>query len=45
LSSPARAGAILGHFRRRMADRYSVIKLTPALFADAMLKARKHRLS
>jgi hypothetical protein len=42
--SPAQAGAILGHFRRHMADRYSIIELSPALFADAMLKARKRRL-
>jgi uncharacterized protein len=42
--SRAQAGAILGHFRRHLADRYSIIELTTALFADAMLKARKHRL-
>ena len=42
--SPAQAGAILGHFRRHLAERYSIIVLTPALFADAMLKARKRRL-
>jgi uncharacterized protein len=42
--SGARAGAILGHFRRRLAARYSIIELTPSLFADAMLRARKRRL-
>ncbi len=42
--SPAQAGAILGHFRRLLAERYSIIELTPVLFADAMLKARKRRL-
>jgi len=42
--SPAQAGAILGHFRRRLTHRYRVIELTPSHFADAMLKARKHRL-
>ncbi len=42
--SPAQAGAILGHFRRHLAQRYRVIELTPALFDNAMLTARKHRL-
>jgi predicted nucleic acid-binding protein len=42
--STAQAGAILGHFRRHLAERYRIIELTPALFDDAMLKARKHRL-
>jgi predicted nucleic acid-binding protein len=42
--SPAQAGAILGHFRRHLAQRYRVIELTPSLFADAMLAARTHRL-
>jgi uncharacterized protein len=42
--SAAQAGAILGHFRRHLAQRYRVIELTPALFANAMLTARKHRL-
>jgi uncharacterized protein len=41
---PAQANAILGHFRRHLTQRYRVIELTPALFADAMLVARKHRL-
>lgn len=35
---------ILGHFRRHLAQRYHVIELTPAIFAEAMLAARKHRL-
>jgi predicted nucleic acid-binding protein len=42
--SPAQAGAILGHFRRHLAQRYRVIELTKALFDAAMLTARKHRL-
>ncbi len=42
--SAAQAGAILGHFRRHLAERCRIIELTPALFADAMLKARKRRL-
>jgi uncharacterized protein len=42
--SAAQAGAILGHFRRHLVQRYRVLDLTPAIFADAMLKARKHRL-
>jgi predicted nucleic acid-binding protein len=40
----AQANAILGHFRRHLAQRYRVLELTPTLFADAMLAARKHRL-
>jgi predicted nucleic acid-binding protein len=42
--SPAQAGAILGHFRRHLAQRYRVIELTGVLFTEAMLVARKHRL-
>jgi hypothetical protein len=42
--SPAQAGAILGHFRRHLAQRYHVLELTPGLFTEAMLAARKHRL-
>jgi predicted nucleic acid-binding protein len=42
--SPPRAGAILGHFRRHLTQRYRVVELTPELFATAMLAARKHRL-
>jgi uncharacterized protein len=42
--SAAQAGAILGHFRRHLTQRYRVLDLTPAIFADAMLKARKRRL-
>jgi uncharacterized protein len=42
--SPAQAGAILGHFRRHLTQRYRVIELTPALFSNAMVAARKHRL-
>jgi predicted nucleic acid-binding protein len=42
--TPAQAGAILGHFRRHLIQRYRVVELTPALFDDAMQVARKHRL-
>jgi predicted nucleic acid-binding protein len=42
--STAQAGAILGHFRRHLAERYRIIELTLALFDDAMLQARKHQL-
>src|SRR4051812_28266240 len=42
--SPAQAGAILGHFRRHLAQRYNVLEITPALFTEAMTAARKHGL-
>ena len=42
--TPAQAGAILGHFRRHLIQRYRVVELTTALFNDAMLAARTHRL-
>jgi|SRR5271157_2671742 len=42
--SPAQAGAILGHFRRHLLQRYRVIELTPVMFNNAMVVARKHRL-
>lgn len=42
--SAAQAGAILGHFRRHLSQRYRVVELTPDLFNNAMLAARKHRL-
>ena len=42
--SPAQAGAILGHFRRQLTQRYRVIELTPILFNNAMQAARKHQL-
>ena len=42
--SAAQAGAMLGHFRRHLDQRYRIIDLTPAIYADAMLKARKRRL-
>jgi uncharacterized protein len=42
--SAAQAGAILGHFRRHLTQRYRVVELTPALFDNAMLTARKHGL-
>ncbi len=42
--SSAQAGAIIGHFRRHLKQRYRVIELTPALLDNATLVARKHRL-
>jgi predicted nucleic acid-binding protein len=42
--STAQAGAILGHFRRHLVQRYRVVELTPAFFDSAMVTARKHRL-
>jgi predicted nucleic acid-binding protein len=42
--SGAQVGAILGHFRRQLTEYDRIIELTPALFAEAMLTARKHRL-
>jgi predicted nucleic acid-binding protein len=42
--SGAQAGAILGHFRRHLVQRYRVVELTPALFGSAMVIARKYRL-
>lgn len=42
--SPAKAGAILGHFRRHLTQRYSVVELTPHLLDDAVSLARIHGL-
>jgi len=42
--SSAQAAAILGHFRRHITLRYRVIELTPILFTNAILAARKHHL-
>ena len=42
--SAAQAGAILGHFRRHLAERYSILEFTAALAAEAMLLARAHGL-
>jgi hypothetical protein len=42
--SAAQAGAILGHFRRHLTQRYRVLEMTRSLMDDAMLLARKHRL-
>jgi predicted nucleic acid-binding protein len=42
--SAAQAGAILGHFRRHLAQRYVITEITPRLIADAMLSARRHGL-
>ena len=35
---------MLGHFRRHLDQRYRVLDLTPAIFADAMLRACGRRL-
>ena len=42
--SPAQAGAILGHFRRHLAQRYVIVEVTPPLLTDATLLARRHGL-
>lgn len=42
--SAAQAGAMLGHFRRHLTQRYSILELTPAQAAEAMLLARAHGL-
>jgi predicted nucleic acid-binding protein len=42
--SAAQAGAILGHFRRHLTQRYTIVEVTPPLAADAMLLARRHGL-
>jgi predicted nucleic acid-binding protein len=42
--SAAQAGAILGHFRRHLTQRYTIVEVTPPLVADAMLLARRHGL-
>jgi predicted nucleic acid-binding protein len=42
--SAAQAGAILGHFRRQLTQRYVIVEVTPPLLAAAMLSARKHGL-
>jgi predicted nucleic acid-binding protein len=42
--SVAQGGAIIGHFRRHLAQRYNVLELTPTLFTEAMIIARKHGL-
>lgn len=40
--SAAQGGAIYGHFRRQLAQRYIVLKVTPVLVASAMLLTRAH---
>jgi predicted nucleic acid-binding protein len=42
--SAAQGGAIYGHFRRHLAQRYVVLEITPALVAAAVLLARSHGL-
>ncbi|WP_435016409.1 type II toxin-antitoxin system VapC family toxin [Tundrisphaera sp. TA3] len=42
--SISQASAILGHFRRHLAQRYHVLELTSSLLSDAGLLARKHGL-
>ena len=34
----------VGHFRRHLMQRYSILEMTPALLADAMTLARAHEL-
>jgi len=42
--SAAQAGASLGHLRRHLNHRYSILDLTPGLADDAMRLARAHGL-
>ena len=42
--STAQGGAILGHFRRHLTQRYRVVELTPVLLDKSTLIARKHGL-
>jgi predicted nucleic acid-binding protein len=42
--SPAQAGAILGHVRRHLTQRYVIVEVTPALLAASMFLARSHGL-
>ena len=42
--SVAQRGAILGHFRRHLAQRYHVVEMTPALLESAMISAKTHGL-
>jgi predicted nucleic acid-binding protein len=43
LSAP-QAGAILGHFRRHLANRYFILEVTPPLLSAAMNLSRTHGL-
>ncbi|ODT99178.1 MAG: hypothetical protein ABS79_04830 [Planctomycetes bacterium SCN 63-9] len=40
----AQAAAVIGHFRKRLSQRYIVVELSPALFDEASRLARKHGL-
>lgn len=40
----AQAAAVIGHFRKRVSQRYIVVELSPALLDDASQLARKHAL-
>jgi predicted nucleic acid-binding protein len=42
--SPAQGAAIVGHFRKRVDQRYIVVELSPTLFDDASHLARAHAL-
>ncbi len=42
--SPAQGGAILGHFRRHLTQRYRILELTPTLLVKAMQLCRHHGL-
>jgi predicted nucleic acid-binding protein len=42
--TPAQGAAIIGHFRKRVAQRYIVVELSPTLLDDASHLARAHAL-
>lgn len=42
--SSAQAGAMIGHFRRHLTQRYSILELTPALADEAIRLVRIHGL-
>jgi predicted nucleic acid-binding protein len=42
--SAAQAGAMFGHFRRHLTERYSILELTSVQATEAMLLARAHGL-
>ncbi|WP_165070561.1 type II toxin-antitoxin system VapC family toxin [Paludisphaera rhizosphaerae] len=42
--TPAQGAAVIGHFRRRVSQRYIVVQLSSALFDDASQLARRYGL-
>ena len=42
--SSAQGGAILGHFRRHLTQRYRILEVTPSLLGRAIELARRHGL-